>query len=322
MGAEVAEKGGGAGPPPPEAGRGWRALAGWGPGSAKARSLEPEPELGPPPARTKPELGGEPGADGAGEAADNKDTFEVQVVFVRGRGAGGFASWPERLQLARAAPGGPHRVTLRRDKQGCWMASDAFGLEAGAAYRLLDGDDAWCTLKFARKAGADGGGWRLEVLPADERSRPGAPGEGGEGGEAADRQPRWAHELDVSIIGQARGATCLLSGETASSRRIASGVRKGSLAAIREDEDTARAAAAAAEAEGTAQLLQLARPGGGGGGAVAEDDDLTWFSAGVRIGVGVGLGVCIGAGLGVGLLLKSYSSATQALGRRLGRVAA
>ena len=121
---------------------------------------------------------------------------------------------------------------------------------------------------------------------------------------------------------QARGATCLLSGETASSRRIASGVRKGSLAAIREDEDTARAAAAAAEAEGTAQLLQLAQPGGGGGGAVAEDDDLTWFSAGVRIGVGVGLGVCIGAGLGVGLLLKSYSSATQALGRRLGRVAA
>ena len=66
--------------------------------------------------------------------------------------------------------------------------------------------------------------------------------------------------------------------------------------------------------------------GGAGDGDMAasgaEDDDLTWFSAGVRIGVGVGLGVCIGAGLGVGLLLKSYSSATQALGRRLGRIAA
>ena len=39
--------------------------------------------------------------------AGEPSAFEVQVVFVRGRGAGGFGSWPERLQLARAAPGGP-----------------------------------------------------------------------------------------------------------------------------------------------------------------------------------------------------------------------
>ena len=28
--------------------------------------------------------------------------------------------------------------------------------------------------------------------------------------------------------------------------------------------------------------------------------EMTWFSAGIRIGVGVGLGVCLGLGLGVG----------------------
>ena len=34
--------------------------------------------------------------------------------------------------------------------------------------------------------------------------------------------------------------------------------------------------------------------------------ELTWFSAGVRIGVGVGLGVCLGLGLGVGILVNGY----------------
>jgi hypothetical protein len=34
--------------------------------------------------------------------------------------------------------------------------------------------------------------------------------------------------------------------------------------------------------------------------------EMTWFSAGVRIGVGVGLGVCLGLGLGVGILVNGY----------------
>mmetsp|Transcript_37097 Transcript_37097/g.91677 ORF Transcript_37097/g.91677 Transcript_37097/m.91677 type:complete len:97 (+) Transcript_37097:453-743(+) len=34
--------------------------------------------------------------------------------------------------------------------------------------------------------------------------------------------------------------------------------------------------------------------------------EMTWFSAGIRIGVGVGLGVCLGLGLGVGILVNGY----------------
>lgn len=43
--------------------------------------------------------------------------------------------------------------------------------------------------------------------------------------------------------------------------------------------------------------------------SAAEDlfkGEMTWFSAGMRIGVGVGLGVCLGLGLGVGILVNGY----------------
>ena len=49
--------------------------------------------------------------------------------------------------------------------------------------------------------------------------------------------------------------------------------------------------------------------------------ELTWISAGIRIGVGLGLGVCLGLGLGVGVLVNGYkvsrdrmSNMRQALG--------
>lgn len=39
--------------------------------------------------------------------------------------------------------------------------------------------------------------------------------------------------------------------------------------------------------------------------AVGAAEDISWFSAGVRVGVGMGLGVCLGLGLGVGVLINS-----------------
>ena len=48
-----------------------------------------------------------------------------------------------------------------------------------------------------------------------------------------------------------------------------------------------------------------------------QDDpgaELTWFSAGLRVGMGVGLGVCLGVGLGAGILISSYQRATRRLG--------
>lgn len=47
-----------------------------------------------------------------------------------------------------------------------------------------------------------------------------------------------------------------------------------------------------------------------------EDGELTWFSAGVRVGVGIGLGMCIGVGIGVGVLMRSYQAATRRFRRR------
>lgn len=41
--------------------------------------------------------------------------------------------------------------------------------------------------------------------------------------------------------------------------------------------------------------------------------ELTWFSAGIRIGVGMGLGVCLGLGLGVGILVNGYRSSRDRL---------
>ena len=42
--------------------------------------------------------------------------------------------------------------------------------------------------------------------------------------------------------------------------------------------------------------------------------ELTWFSAGIRIGVGVGLGVVLGLGLGVGVLVNGYKVSRERLG--------
>lgn len=53
----------------------------------------------------------------------------------------------------------------------------------------------------------------------------------------------------------------------------------------------------------------------------AEDDEeyseLSWFTAGVRVGVGISLGICVGVGIGAGLLARSYQSTSRTLTRRL-----
>ncbi|WVZ56108.1 hypothetical protein U9M48_006687 [Paspalum notatum var. saurae] len=44
-----------------------------------------------------------------------------------------------------------------------------------------------------------------------------------------------------------------------------------------------------------------------------EYSELSWFTAGVRVGVGISLGICLGVGIGAGLLLRSYQSTSKAL---------
>lgn len=48
-----------------------------------------------------------------------------------------------------------------------------------------------------------------------------------------------------------------------------------------------------------------------------EYSELSWFTAGVRVGVGIGLGICLGVGIGAGLLVRSYQSTSRTLKRRL-----
>ncbi|XP_062210468.1 uncharacterized protein At1g01500-like [Phragmites australis] len=45
--------------------------------------------------------------------------------------------------------------------------------------------------------------------------------------------------------------------------------------------------------------------------------ELSWFTAGVRVGVGISLGICLGVGIGAGLLVRSYQSTSRTLKRRL-----
>lgn len=48
-----------------------------------------------------------------------------------------------------------------------------------------------------------------------------------------------------------------------------------------------------------------------------EDGELSWFTAGVRVGVGIGLSVCLGIGIGVGLLVRTYQGTTRNFRRQL-----
>ncbi|RVX12088.1 Uncharacterized protein CK203_010662 [Vitis vinifera] len=48
-----------------------------------------------------------------------------------------------------------------------------------------------------------------------------------------------------------------------------------------------------------------------------EDGELSWFTAGVRVGVGIGLSFCLGIGIGVGLLVRTYQGTTNNFRRRL-----
>ncbi|KAL6572708.1 hypothetical protein OROMI_013666 [Orobanche minor] len=49
-----------------------------------------------------------------------------------------------------------------------------------------------------------------------------------------------------------------------------------------------------------------------------EDGELSWFTAGVRVGVGIGLGICLGIGIGAGLLVRTYQTTSRVNKRRLG----
>ncbi|KAJ8480606.1 hypothetical protein OPV22_024333 [Ensete ventricosum] len=50
-------------------------------------------------------------------------------------------------------------------------------------------------------------------------------------------------------------------------------------------------------------------------GGEDELGELSWFSAGVRVGMGLGLAMCLGIGVGVGLVMKSYQAAAGTLRR-------
>lgn len=52
-------------------------------------------------------------------------------------------------------------------------------------------------------------------------------------------------------------------------------------------------------------------------GLEGEDSELSWFTAGVRIGVGISLGIILGVGVSAGLLARSYRSTSRSLRRRL-----
>ena len=151
------------------------------------------------------------------------------------------------------------------------------------------------------------------------------------------------------------GQPCLLQGASETSRRVTSALRRPSMEAISETphEDSggeelaprqegggaARGAGGAAPSPFCVPGLPVGGPRGFPGGSPAGDaalrqglkgeplpgcdqeEELTWFSAGLRLGAGLGVGVCIGTCLGVGLLVKGYHNVRgYASGAMRGRI--
>ncbi|TVU47832.1 hypothetical protein EJB05_07443, partial [Eragrostis curvula] len=56
---------------------------------------------------------------------------------------------------------------------------------------------------------------------------------------------------------------------------------------------------------------------GSAGRDEGDYSELSWFTAGVRVGVGISLGIFLGVGIGAGLLARSYKSTSSTLKRRL-----
>ena len=136
------------------------------------------------------------------------------------------------------------------------------------------------------------------------------------------------------------GQPCLLQGTSQTSRRVTSGLRRPSMEAIsetsNEDSGGEERALQGGGGRGVGAASSPFRvpglPAGGAGsgspvggppaGGVAlrqglkgeplpgcdQEEELTWFSAGLRLGAGLGVGVCIGTCLGVGLLVKGYQN--------------
>ncbi|KAM3314701.1 hypothetical protein ACQJBY_033474 [Aegilops geniculata] len=55
----------------------------------------------------------------------------------------------------------------------------------------------------------------------------------------------------------------------------------------------------------------------GSAGLEGGNSELSWFTAGVRVGVGISLGIFLGVGIGAGLLARSYQSTSRSMRRRL-----
>merc|ERR1712193_541595 len=191
-------------------------------------------------------------------------------------------------------------------------------------------EDVQYELRRREKGGGGGGHESLRVagfFGADERGREleyvagrayREKGRSDLGGKTKETPPRWAMDVEVSVVGKFQGCPCFLSKTAHTTRRInRNKPMNNKLLAIEEDASLTEASLVnpgmfTERFEETYKAL-----GGTGSLSEGEDGDLTWFNAGLRIGVGVGLGVCLGAGLGAGILVRSYQYTANSLKKRL-----
>merc|ERR1711985_23607 len=218
--------------------------------------------------------------------------FESQAFLVRTKGAGNLNTWPDVL-------------TVRKEGNNCcYVSTEVWSVSEKTVFSLLDQNDVWLVCELAPVYKDKKKTWTLECKIKE--------------GKTKETPPRWAMDVEVSVVGKFQGCPCFLSKTAHTTRRInRNKPMNNKLLAIEEDASLTEASLVnpgmfTERFEETYKAL-----GGTGSLSEGEDGDLTWFNAGLRIGVGVGLGVCLGAGLGAGILVRSYQYTANSLKKRL-----
>mmetsp|Transcript_10817 Transcript_10817/g.20419 ORF Transcript_10817/g.20419 Transcript_10817/m.20419 type:complete len:261 (+) Transcript_10817:71-853(+) len=239
--------------------------------------------------------------------------FESQAFLVRTKGAGNLNTWPDVLTVRRVGVTSEEKPTttsgsefyLRKEGNNCcYVSTEVWSVSEKTVFSLLDQNDVWLVCELAPVYKDKKKTWTLECKIKE--------------GKTKETPPRWAMDVEVSVVGKFQGCPCFLSKTAHTTRRInRNKPMNNKLLAIEEDASLTEASLVnpgmfTERFEETYKAL-----GGTGSLSEGEDGDLTWFNAGLRIGVGVGLGVCLGAGLGAGILVRSYQYTANSLKKRL-----
>uniref|UniRef100_A0A7S0WTQ0 Uncharacterized protein n=1 Tax=Pyramimonas obovata TaxID=1411642 RepID=A0A7S0WTQ0_9CHLO len=211
---------------------------------------------------------------------------------------------------------------LKRERAGCYICMESFRVAGELTLEILCEEERMmlATLKPPLMNGRTHSRWTswiLEFRPCDTYAR--------------SRSSPIAWTAELSIVGQVNGQPICLADTVLTSLQQKRPTRSNS----KSNSNNSRANTALSleviaegEKEEESRPLEPTGPSDGekplwdpqmfdptlfertysqlGERGEQEVGQITWFSAGVRMGMGMGLGVCLGVGLGIGILARAY----------------